>query len=255
MNILAIGDVVGQRAVEYLKGKLWSMRSRLGADLVIANGENATEIHGLSRSDAQGLLDSGVDLITLGNHSFSCSNLYGFLDENPNKIIRPVNYPASCPGYGHTILNINGYRVLCINAQGQAFMDTLRSPFDAIEAVLDREAGNYDISVLDIHAEATSEKYAVARCFDGKINVIFGTHTHVPTADLQILPGGSAYVTDLGMTGPVNGILGTDTSAILRRIREHMPSKFVPADGDIQAQAVLFELDGSKVTSVKRVLF
>lgn len=255
MKILAIGDVVGERAVEHLGRTLWGVRSRLGADLVIANGENATEIHGLSRADAQALLDTGVDLITLGNHAMSYRDLHQFLDEHPDKIIRPLNYPAACPGYGYTTVNVCGYRVLCINAQGQVFMDTLNSPLDAVEAVLDREAGCYDFSVLDIHAEATSEKYAVARCFDGKISIIFGTHTHVPTADLRILPAGSAYVTDLGMTGPINGILGTDTSAVLRRMREHMPSKFIPADGKIEAQAVLFELDDKKVISAKRVVF
>ena len=143
-----------------------------------------------------------------------------------------------------------------MNAQGQAFMDSLDSPFDAVEYILERERGDYDVAVLDFHAEATSEKYAMARVFDGKINIIFGTHTHVPTADEQILPGGTGYVTDLGMTGPVNGILGTDATAVLHKMRDHLPAKFVPADGEIQVQAVLFELDANmKVVCVERKHF
>lgn len=255
MKIMAIGDVVGTRAVDYLKKNLWKCRGVIGADFVIANGENATDIHGISSADAETLLSSGVDVITLGNHTWSKRDIYNYLDENSGKIIRPVNFPASCPGYGYCVVNVGNYRILCINAQGQAFMDALDSPFDAIELALAREEGNYDISVLDFHAEATSEKYAVARYFDGKINIIFGTHTHVPTADLQILPGGTAYVTDLGMTGPTNGILGTDTNAVLKKMREHMPSRFIPADGDIQVQAVVFELDGDRVKSLKRITF
>jgi metallophosphoesterase (TIGR00282 family) len=227
----------------------------MGIDLVVANGENASEIHGLSSADAQKILDSGVDLITMGNHTFGKRDLYPFLDNYPEKIIRPVNYPGSAPGCGYATVDVCGYRVLCINAQGVAFMDSLSDPFEAVELVLAREEGEYDISLLDFHAEATSEKYAMARVFDGKINIIFGTHTHVPTSDLQILPAGTAYVTDLGMTGPDNGILGTDTERVLRKMRDHMPSQFVVADGKIRADAVLFELDGGKIVKVSRLVF
>ena len=255
MKILAIGDVVGVRAIEYLKKTLWSLRNKYGIDLVVANGENATEIHGLSASDAQKLLDTGVDLITMGNHTWGRRDLYDFLDSNPEKIIRPANYPGSCPGCGYTIVNVCGYKVLCMNAQGVSFMEPLSDPFEAVEYILAREEGEYDISLLDFHAEATSEKYAMARVFDGKINIIFGTHTHVPTSDTQILPGGTAYVTDLGMTGPDNGILGTDAERVLRKMREHMPSQFIVADGNVRADAVLFELDGEKVNKISRLKF
>ena len=124
-----------------------------------------------------------------------------------------------------------------------------------MEYILAREEGEYDLSLLDFHAEATSEKYAMARVFDGQINIIFGTHTHVPTSDLQILSGGTAYVTDLGMTGPDNGILGTDSERVLRKMRQHLPSQFIVADGNIRADAVLFELDGTKVTKISRLKF
>ncbi|MBR4032716.1 MAG: YmdB family metallophosphoesterase [Clostridia bacterium] len=255
MKILAIGDIVGVRAIEHLKQNLWGIRRKLGIDFVVANGENATEIHGLSASDAQKILDSGVDLITMGNHTWSKRDLYNFLDDNPDKIIRPANYPGNAPGCSYTTVDVCGYRLLCINVQGVAFMEPLADPFEAVEYILAREEGEYDLSLLDFHAEATSEKYAMARVFDGKINMIFGTHTHVATADCQILPGGTAYVTDLGMTGPVNGILGTDSERVLRKMRMHMPSQFVVADGEIKADAVIFETDGEKMTKISRIRF
>ena len=255
MKILAIGDLVGARAIDHLRQNLWQLRSKLKLDFVVANGENATEIHGLSSTDAQKILDAGVDLITMGNHTWSKRDLHPFLDNYPEKIIRPANFPGSCPGYGYTVVDVCGYKILCMNAQGVSFMEPLADPFEAVEYILAREEGEYDLSLLDFHAEATSEKYAMARVFDGKINIIFGTHTHVPTSDLQILPGGTAYVTDLGMTGPDNGILGTDAERVLRKMRQHMPSQFIVADGKIRADAVLFELDGTKVTKISRITF
>ena len=255
MKILAIGDVVGSRAIEHLRETLWKLRDKMGIDFVVANGENATEIHVLSAADAQKLLDTGVDLITMGNHAWARRDLYPFLDNNPEKIIRPANFPGSSPGCGYTTVDVCGYRVLCINVQGVSFMEPLADPFETVEYILAREEGEYDLSLLDVHAEATSEKYAMARVFDGKINIIFGTHTHVPTSDLQILPGGTAYVTDLGMTGPDNGILGTDAERVLRKMREHLPSQFIVADGKIRADAILFELDGNKVTKISRLVF
>ena len=255
MKILAIGDIVGARAIEYLNQKLWKLRDRMQIDLVVANGENATDIHGLSSTDAQKILDSGVDLITMGNHTWARRDLYAFLDSNSERIIRPANFPGSSPGCGYATVNVCGYKVLCINAQGVAFMEPLSDPFEAVEYILAREEGEYDISLLDFHAEATSEKYAMARVFDGKINIIFGTHTHVPTSDCRILPGGTAYVTDLGMTGPDNGILGTDAARVLTKMRDHMPAHFIPADGEIKGDAVLFELDGTAVTKITRLKF
>ena len=255
MRILAIGDVVGVRAIEHLKKKLWKLRDSQKIDFVIANGENASEIHGISAKDAQAILDTGVDLITLGNHTWNKRDIYAFLDSNGERIIRPANYPGSAPGYGYTIVNVQGYRVLVMNVLGQVFMDAVGDPFDAVEYTLAREEGNFDISILDIHAEATSEKYAIARVFDGKVDIIFGTHTHVPTADTHIMPHGSAYVTDLGMTGPRNGVLGVDAERTLTKMRMHMPAQFTVADGEITADAVIFETDGSRVVTIERIVF
>lgn len=256
MKILALGDVVGVRAIDYLSKNLWGARKSLSADFVVANAENATDIHGLCPRDADRLLDAGVDFMTMGNHTYAKREIYSYLDDNPERIIRPCNYPATAPGYGSYIVNVDGYRMLCINVMGTAFMEPLDSPFDAVECILGAEEGKYDFALLDIHAEATSEKIALARYFDGRINMIFGTHTHVQTADNQILPHGSGYITDLGMTGPVDGILGTDSQAVLTKMKDHLPARFTPADGEIKANGVLFELDDSfKVVKVTRVKF
>ena len=257
LHILALGDIVGTRAIERLKTSLWQKRKELNVDFVVANGENATDIHGLGVRDAKAILDSGVDLITLGNHTYTMRDLHAFLDSNPNDIIRPANYPPAAPGCGYTIRDICGWRALCINVNGTTFMEPLDSPFEAVERILARERGNYDLSLLDVHAEATSEKLAMAHAFDGRIDIIFGTHTHVPTADECILPRGTAYITDLGMTGPVHSILGTKIEAVLTKMRHHLPAHFTVADGDIAVHSALFAWDpASKTcTSVKRIKF
>ena len=257
MRILALGDVVGHVAIEYLADKLWAFRSKEKIDFCVANGENATEIRGISAADAESLLDTGVDLITLGNHAFGMKDIYSYLDANEHCIIRPANYPTDAPGVGYTVCDVNGWRVLCINVSGRVYLDPLASPFDTVDRILEREDGRYDVALLDIHAEATSEKLALGRYFDGRIQVLFGTHTHVPTADEQILPHGSGYITDLGMCGPTDGILGTDADAVIHRFRTLMPSRFSVASGDVKAQGVIFDVDegAKKVRSVKRVVF
>jgi len=158
---------------------------------------------------------------------------------------------------GYTVCDVNGWRVLCINVSGRVYLDPLASPFDTVDRILEREDGRYDVALLDIHAEATSEKLALGRYFDGRIQVLFGTHTHVPTADEQILPHGSGYITDLGMCGPTDGILGTDADAVIHRFRSLMPTRFSVASGTVRAQGVIFDVDegAKKVRSVKRVVF
>jgi metallophosphoesterase (TIGR00282 family) len=257
IQILAIGDVVGTRTLEALHERLWKARTELHADLVVANGENATDIHGLCCRDAKLLLACGVDLITLGNHTYGMRDLHDFLDNNPESIIRPANYPSTAPGFGYAVRDVCGWRVLCINVNGTTFMEPLDSPFAAIEKILDREEGRYDIAVADLHAEATSEKLALARAFDGRLTVMFGTHTHVQTADEQILPHGSGYITDLGMSGPVDGILGTKTEAVLTKMRDHLPAHFTVAEGEIAICGALFTVDPStkKCVAVARVKF
>lgn len=256
MRILALGDVVGQSAIAYLQKHLWSIRTRERIDLAVVNGENGTDIHGLCTADAKMLLESGADLLTLGNHTYGKRDLYDFL-ENDTRIIRPANYPTTAPGSGYTILDAAGWRVLCINVSGRVFMEPLNDPFEAVERILSREEGRYDLAVMDIHAEATSEKLAMARVFDGRVQVLFGTHTHVQTADEQILPKGSGYITDLGMCGPEEGILGTDTEQVIYKLRTSMPTRFEVARGPIRAHGVIFDVDpaAKRVTEVKRIAF
>lgn len=256
MRILALGDVVGTAAIEHLKKHLWQFRSREKIDFTVANGENASEIRGLSASDAKALLDTGIDLVTLGNHAFGKRDLYDLLD-NTDEIIRPANFPATAPGNGYTLLRVGGVRLLCINVQGRVYLDPLASPFETVDRILEREKGSYDLAIMDVHAEATSEKLAIAYYFDGRVNVMFGTHTHVPTADMQILPQGSGYVTDLGMCGPKGSILGTDRDAVIERFTTLMPTRFSVATGPIEAQGVIFDVDdySYKVKNVQRISF
>ena len=256
MKILALGDVVGTQAIEYLKQKLWNIRSREHIDFVVANGENATEVRGVCARDARALLDCGVDVITLGNHAFGMRDIYPMLDEDAH-IIRPANYPPEAPGSGYTIVQAGGWRLLCINVSGCALLEPLACPFETVERILARESGNYDLAILDIHAEATSEKLALAYHFDGKIHVMFGTHTHVPTADEQVLPRGSGYQTDLGMCGPIHSVIGSDIDAVIRRFRTHLPTHFTIAGGDIRACGAIFEIDEGtlRTRSVRRIVF
>lgn len=253
MKLLALGDIVGVKTVDRLARDLWGIRRQLGVDCVVANGENASDIHGLSLEDAHKLLDGGVDLLTTGNHVWGKRDLIPLLEEEA-RVIRPANYPPTAPGSGYAIVSAGGWRMLAINVMGVVFTEPLGDPFETVERILAREAGKYDFALLDIHAEATAEKLALARVFDGRIAVIFGTHTHVQTADECVLPGGSGYITDLGMCGPTNGILGTDADAVVRRFRTHMPQRFVPAQGKIGIRGAVFTLDGDlRVTAVERI--
>ena len=152
MRILALGDIVGHVAIDYLAEKLWAFRAQNKIDFCVANGENATEIRGISAADAEAILGTGVDLITLGNHAFGMKDIYSYLDANEHCIIRPANYPTDAPGVGYTIFGVNNWRVLCINVSGRVYLDPLASPFDTVDRILDREAGRYDVALLDIHA-------------------------------------------------------------------------------------------------------
>lgn len=256
MKILALGDVVGKNAVKHLEKNLWSFRNSIGADLVVVNGENASDIYGIDEADAKTILSAGADVITLGNHAFGRKNIFSMLSDNET-IIRPANYPPLTPGGGYTVINICGWRILCINILGTALMESLACPFATVDKILEREKGNYDFAIMDIHAESTSEKIALARYFDGRIQIMFGTHTHVATADEQILPNGSGYITDIGMTGPVNSIIGSDVSLVIERFRTKITSRFTVADGEVSANGAVFDFDTDtkKVKSVSRIKF
>jgi metallophosphoesterase (TIGR00282 family) len=256
MRILALGDIVGLKTVDYIKEKLWNFRKDNKIDFVIANGENTNDIFGLGLDEAKTLLECGIDVITTGNHVWGRRDIYEFLDTTEN-VIRPANYPSGAPGNGYTVVNVDGFKILCINVLGTVFMESLSSPFEAVENILKREEGNYDVAILDVHAEATSEKLAMGYCFDGRITAIFGTHTHVATADERVLKGGSGYITDLGMCGPTSGILGVDSEAVLYRFLTKMPKRYTVAQGDIEVNGAIFDIDpfAGKTLSVKRIKF
>ena len=252
MKLLLLGDIVGRKTVDYLSKNLWSLRKEKDIDMVIANGENATDIMGLSPDDAKTLLDSGVDVITGGNHIFHNKAVYTMLDDS-KYIIRPLNAPAAAPGSGETIFNCNGYNVLVLNLLGMMGMDFAQNPFEAADRALKRNEGRYDFAVLDLHAEATAEKQAMGYYLSGRAAVVFGTHTHVQTADECILEGGTAYITDLGMCGPTGGVLGTDRDVILKKFTTGLPQRFTVANGDIRLSGVVVTIENNKATSIERI--
>lgn len=256
MNLLCIGDIVGPAAVEFVRDNLHKIRQEYDIGLVIANGENADPGNGLLPDTAKLLFLSGVDVITSGNHIWQKNGIYAFLDDCP-ALLRPANYPATNPGHGHVIVEARGLRALVMNVQGLVYMEPLASPFDTVEKILAEEAGKYDFAVLDIHAEATSEKACLAHAFDGRVAVIFGTHTHVPTADERILPGGSAFITDLGMCGVVGSALGMTFEPVTAKLRTGMPQRFVLAQGKITMNTAVFVYNEQKqkVDLVKRINF
>ena len=198
--------------------------------MTIANGENSAEGNGMSKESAERLLDAGADVITGGNHTWRRRDVYRLLDEGEH-VIRPANYPPDAPGVGCVIAEARGYRVLVLNLIGTVYMDPVTPPADTAARILKNEQGKYDLAVCDFHAEATSEKLFLARYFDGKFAAVFGTHTHVQTADEQILPGGTGYITDLGMCGSPAGILGVRTESVIHKFTLRTPVQFEPAHG------------------------
>ncbi len=257
MRILAIGDVTSPAGLEHLIKKLWRVREENKIDFCIVNGENASLVTGISPDAAKLLLRSGADVISGGNHTLRNKAIYSYLDEEA-AVLRPINFGESAPGSGYGIFDAMGCRVLVINAMGTVYIDpVLDSPFGYIDKVLADSEGKYDLAVLDIHAEATGEKLAVAYAYDGRITVVFGTHTHVPTADGRILPNGTGYISDLGMCGESGGVLGMDAETVVEKMRTRLPKKFIPASGEPSADGVIFEVDTSKrrVQSITRISF
>lgn len=257
LKILAIGDVTSQGGVNHLKSRLPGIIKAEGVDFTVVNGENASFINGISKDSAEELLLAGADAITGGNHTMSNYGSHSFLEETA-AMVRPINYGDGAPGRGYSIIDTGKYRVLVINALGIVHIEPrLDSPYGFIDKALCECRGKYDVAVLDIHAEATGEKLALAHYFDGRINVVFGTHTHVPTADGRILPKGTGYITDLGMCGESGGILGMDPSTVIYKMKNRMPGRFKAADGEAVADGVIFTLDEKtlKCTDVKRISF
>ena len=241
MRLLFIGDVVGKPGREGLAATLPSLRAEHLPDLVVANGENAAGGVGITAETAKEIFELGVDVITLGNHTYRHKDVYPYLDSE-TRIVRPANFAASNPGRGHTICEAAGMRVCVINLSGQMHLQVERNPFPAIDDLLDSLAGLADAYVVDFHAELTSEKVAMGWHLDGRVGAVLGTHTHVPTADARILPASTAHISDVGMTGSRAGVIGVKREQALRAFRTQMPVRFDGADEDVWLMGVLVEI-------------
>ncbi len=242
VKILALGDITGVSASEKVCRSLRKIKSEYGIDFTVANGENAASHNGLDRKTAELLLGGGIDVLTSGNHIFQKRDMLEYIEENPY-IVRPGNYPEGTPGKGSFIYESFGLRILVMNVLGTMYLDSLSCPFAAAEKLLKENEGMYDISLLDIHAEATSEKLALANYFDGRIDIIFGTHTHVQTSDARIFPKGTGYLTDLGMCGPINSILGVDCDRVIEKFRTRLPVRFETPEGECELNGAVFTYD------------
>lgn len=241
VNILAIGDVVGSIGCRFLRDKLPALKKSEKIDLVIANGENSADGNGITPSSAEHLFSSGVDIITAGNHTFRRKESYSKFDECPG-LIRPANYPeGTTPGRGYTVYDLGRVRIAVINLMGCMYMEALDDPYTVIERIL-REIDT-KIIVLDFHAEATAEKLALAYYLDGRISAMFGTHTHVQTADERILPKGTGYITDVGMTGPTDSVLGVRPEIAIKKFKEKLPVRFELDTGKCHADCIRFSID------------
>lgn len=254
MRILCIGDVVGSKGCAFVREKLPSMRKFYQIDAVICNGENSADGNGVLPTSADSLFASGVDVITLGNHSFRRKEIYPYLEESPF-IIRPINYPeGTTPGAGKCVLDLGKFQLTVINLMGNVFLgDSLACPFETMDRVL--KSVDTKITVVDFHAEATGEKGALAHYLDGRVSAIFGTHTHVQTADEQILQGGTGFISDVGMTGPQNSVLGIKSELIIEKLKNKLPVRFEVAPNPYRLDAVIFDVDNStgKCQSVERI--
>lgn len=256
MRILAIGDIVASCGREYVYNNLGRIKNKYKIDFCIANGENSATTNGITPDIANSLVDSGVDVITLGNHTFSNKASFYVLDDNP-RVIRPINYPPETVGFGSVIQDLGYTRIAVINAMGRVNMDPLDCPFRAVEKELERIKGKADIVVIDFHAETSSEKLAFGNFFDGKVNAIFGTHTHIQTADEQILPNGTGYISDVGMTGVMDSVLGVKKEIIMNMYYTRRRYKFDKAEGEVWFNGIIFDIDvkSGKVNSVERLRF
>ncbi|MBO5452394.1 MAG: TIGR00282 family metallophosphoesterase [Clostridia bacterium] len=255
MNILFIGDVVGRPGRDFLTDNLNRIKRDYKIDFCICNGENSAHGNGCTYETARQLFEAGADIITMGNHTFK-NNTQKLFDDC-EYVIRPINYPSTLPGEGSIVFDTGSVRIGVINAQGRIFMDPLDSPFTACKKEVERIKNDCDIIVIDFHAETTSEKAAMAHYLDGEVTAVLGTHTHVQTADEAVLEKGTAFISDVGMTGVKDSILGVDKHIIVDRFVNHINQKFVIAEGKVMFNGVIIEADPKtkKALGIKRLNF
>ena len=260
LRCLVIGDIIGKPGRLAVVGSLAGMRAELDLDLVIANGENLAAGAGLTPSLAEELFANGVDVITSGNHIWDKREIYDYLDSG-RPVLRPMNYPDDAPGRGWLLHTLpDGDRVAVVNVMGRVFMNQLDSPFAAMDSLLDEAAEPLPaLRIVDFHCEITSEKNAMGWYLDGRVSAVVGTHTHVPTADARVLPRGTAYISDIGMTGPRDSVIGFSLETVLPRFLTHLPTRFAVADGPVNFNAVLIEAErgsgrATSITQLQRLI-
>ena len=254
LKILAVGDLVGTSGIKELKLTLNQIREKENIDFIIVNAENSAEGMGITSKNFEDILDMNVDVITMGNHTWGKKDIFKFID-NP-KIIRPANYVKGVVGKGFNIYNKNNKKIAVINLIGRVDMNVLSgNPFIVVNDIVENIKNEVDIIIVDFHAEATAEKIAMGYYLDGKVTAIYGTHTHVQTADEKILPNGTAYITDIGMTGPKHSVIGMDTEVSIKRFVTTLPERYKIATGKNIFNGVIFEIDESKnkVINIKRI--
>ena len=252
MNVLCIGDVVGRCGCKFLKEKLEILKQNENIDFTIVNGENSADRNGINRISAENIFSSGADIITTGNHAFHRNNSYGYFN-SCKELIRPFNLPENCPGRGICIYKKGNLEIAVVNLMGTVYMESLRSPFEAADEAIEKI--KQKVIVVDFHAEATAEKLALGYYLDGKISAMFGTHTHVQTADEQIMPNGMGYITDVGMVGAAESVLGVKKENAIYRMKNKMPIRFEQEDGYAKLDAIVFNIDekNGKTQGVKRI--
>ncbi|HZS45029.1 MAG TPA: TIGR00282 family metallophosphoesterase [Blastocatellia bacterium] len=255
MKILMIGDIVGRVGRQIVANRLPELKEQLGLDFVVANIENAAAGFGITSDCGREILSAGVDVMTSGNHVYDKKEGIGYV-ESELRLIRPANYAPEAPGRGMWLQRTAmGVGVAVINIQGRVFMPPSDCPFRMIDKLLNEVGNRASIILVDHHAEATSEKMAMGRYLDGRVTAVVGTHTHVQTADEQLLPGGTAYITDLGMTGPHSGVIGMDKESVLGRFLRGMPTRFDQAEGQGKLNGLVIEADdqSGRANSVERI--
>ena len=254
MRLLFVGDVVGAPGRSILRALLAPLKAETGSALAIVNGENAAGGAGLTTATAEELLAAGADVITTGNHVWNKREATTLLEREP-RILRPANYPEPCPGRGMTVVSAGGIAVAVANIMGRVFMPLVNDPFRAADRILEELAGRARVILFDVHAEATSEKMALGWYLDGRVSAVLGTHTHVATADARVLPGGTAFMTDVGMTGPYRSVIGVRTELVLQRFLTQRPIAYETADEDVRLAGALVEVDpaSGRAISIERV--
>jgi 2',3'-cyclic-nucleotide 2'-phosphodiesterase len=257
MKILFIGDIVGSPGRKIVHDRLADILAQRSIDLCIANGENSASGFGITPRLAEELFASGIEVITGGNHIWDRKEIFEFFPHEP-RLLRPANFPNGSPGKGLFVGRAkNGVGYAVLNLQGRTFMTPIDDPFRVASEQLAQIPPDVKVILVDMHAEATSEKQAMGWFLDGKVSVVLGTHTHVQTADNHVLPGGTAYITDVGMTGPHDSVIGMDKKGIVQRFLDGMPARFAVAEGDIQMNAVMIDADEStgRAHSIERLNF